>query len=216
MGQFHQHRHAAGAVIGPHEHPLGVGWIAIGKGTRVVVGRQQHASEPFGVPFHDQVFHRHRLPGAPIANLKALPRHPGASRLEVGLQERPLPLHHCRSTRPRSQARHGFQMGHRRGAGKLVSLVGPSRGGGPTAGGDQAGHDPKAERKPSALRAWPRGIGEKGAGLSQKLHQSLHLPQAKPDGLPPTTKLRWCAVTLKEKVYRVPGPTRQPVLPDPT
>ena len=92
-GELHEHGHAAAAVVHAEEHAARFDRIAIGKRPRVVVGAEQHPVGTVGMPLHDQVFHRYRLAGPPIANLEGLSRHSRSGRLKVGHDEIPLFRH---------------------------------------------------------------------------------------------------------------------------
>ncbi|MEI6635529.1 MAG: hypothetical protein WCO99_03090, partial [Planctomycetota bacterium] len=60
-GEFHQQGHATRAVVGAHERALGIDRVSIGKWPRVVVGSDEHAIDPIGMPGDHEVFHVHRF-----------------------------------------------------------------------------------------------------------------------------------------------------------
>jgi hypothetical protein len=79
------------------------------------VRAQQYPVGAVGMPLHDQIFHRHRLAGAAVANLKGLSPDFCARRLKMGDDELAL-LHHAgRSARPRAECGDRLEMFERAG-----------------------------------------------------------------------------------------------------
>ena len=59
VAQFHENRHAAAVVVGPHEAAMGIDRVVNRKGQRVVVAAEHDPLSILGIEPHDHICHRH-------------------------------------------------------------------------------------------------------------------------------------------------------------
>ena len=116
MGQFHQHGHAAGIVVGADEQAARVLAVEHRVRQRVVVGAEQDPLPTIRIPPDDQVRHRHLRPVERMAHAEPLHLNLPAALAEMLGQQLLLGLHAGRSARTPPDRAELFQVFVRPGA----------------------------------------------------------------------------------------------------
>jgi hypothetical protein len=93
LGQFHQHRHPTGPVIGPKENTPRLPRITIRIRPGVIVNTKQDPLGSLGMPVNNQVLHSHPVTVATVAAAESLPKDLSTRLLKMPDEELLLPLH---------------------------------------------------------------------------------------------------------------------------